>query len=48
MNRPEPMGVTWEADGIYGDGNSMIFTDMDSIYIFLDADGRVGSGFDLS
>ena len=48
FNRQEPMGLLDDPDGIHSDGNSMLFADMESIYLYRDSNGRVRSGFDIS
>src|SRR5262249_50481578 len=46
VNQAEPLALEFDDTGIYGDGNSISFGDMGSIYIFRSADGVVTSLFE--
>jgi hypothetical protein len=42
VNRPRPLGLTFDANGIYGETNQLMIGDMGSLSLFLKADGSVG------
>jgi Domain of unknown function (DUF1963) len=46
VNRPEPLGLESDQNGIYGDENSILFGDMGAIYIYRDDSGQVLSAFE--
>ena len=45
VNRAEPLGLEFDERGIYGRGNSAVFGDMGTIYVFRDRDGSMRSAF---
>jgi len=46
VNRAEPLELEFNDRGIYGNGNSVVFGDMGTIYVFRDRQGVVRSSFE--
>jgi hypothetical protein len=46
VNVAESLGLEFDHRGIYGEGNSIVFGDMGTLYIFRDRDGAVRSSFE--
>jgi hypothetical protein len=46
VNSAEPLGLEFDHRGIYGDGNSIVFGDMGTIYVFRERSGTVRGSFE--
>lgn len=46
VNQAEPLGLSFDHRGIYGEGNSILFGDMGTLYLFRDRDGTVRALFE--
>lgn len=46
VNQKDPLSLRFRGNGIYAAGNSAVFGDMGSIYLFLDEDGEVTRSFE--
>jgi hypothetical protein len=46
VNQAESLGLKFDDQGIYGGSNSIVFSDMGTIYIFLDQGGSIRSSFE--
>jgi hypothetical protein len=46
VNQAEPLGLQFDHRGIYGEGNSLVFADMGTLYLFRDRDGTLRSSFE--
>jgi uncharacterized protein YwqG len=46
VNQRDPLGLDFNNNGIYGEDNCAVFGDMGSVYLFIDANGKVSRSFE--
>ena len=46
VNREQPLDLSFDNGGIYGDQNSLVLADMGTIYLFIDDNGNISHDFE--